>query len=67
MASKLLIAMKHYSGKFVVIPKRWVFERTFARFESYRRLSKDFEYRTDKSGTMIQFVMIKLMLIRIQK
>jgi putative transposase len=54
------------SPKFKVIPKRWVVERTFAWFESSRRLSKDFEYLTDTSETMIQFTMIKLMLNRIK-
>ena len=54
------------SAKFVVIPKRWVVERTFAWFESYRRLSKDFEYRTDTSESMIQLAMIKLMLNRLK-
>jgi putative transposase len=54
------------SPKFKVIPKRWVVERTFAWFESYRRLSKDFEYLTDTSETMIQVAMIKLMLNRIK-
>ena len=55
------------SSKFTVIPKRWVVERTFAWFESYRRLSKDFEFRIDTSEAMIQFAMIKLMLNRIKK
>lgn len=54
------------STNFSVIPKRWVVERTFSWFESYRRLSKDFEYRTDTSETMIQLAMIKLMLNRIK-
>jgi len=52
---------------FEALPKRWVVERTFAWFESYRRLSKDYEYLTDTSETMIQFAMIKLMLNRIYK
>lgn len=52
---------------FVALPKRWVVERTFAWFESYRRLSKDYEYHTDTSETMIQLAMIKLMLNRIEK
>ena len=56
-----------HSSKFTVIPQRWVVERTFAWFESYRRLSKDFEYLTDTSEAMIQFAMIKLMLNRIKK
>ena len=33
------------SGKgFQVLPKRWIVERTFAWFESYRRLAKDYEF-----------------------
>jgi len=55
------------STKFEVLPKRWIVERTFAWFESYRRLSKDFEYQTETSQTMIQLAMIKLMLNRIKK
>ena len=62
-----IVLRSDHSSKFVVIPKRWVVERTFAWFESYRRLSKDFEYLTDTSEAMIQFAMIKLMLNRIQK
>ena len=54
-------------SNFVVLPKRWVVERTFAWFESYRRLSKDYEYLTDTSETMIQLAMIRLMLNRIVK
>ena len=53
--------------KFDVLPKRWVVERTFAWFESYRRLSKDYEFNTDTSEAMIQFAMIRLMLNRISK
>lgn len=29
--------------KFTVLPKRWIVERTFSWFESFRRLSKDYE------------------------
>jgi len=53
--------------KFEVLPKRWIVERTFAWFESYRRLSKDFEYQTETSQAMIQLAMVKLMLNRIKK
>lgn len=52
---------------FTVLPKRWVVERTFSWFESYRRLSKDYEYLPDTSETMIQLAMIRLMLNRIKK
>lgn len=53
--------------KFEVLPKRWIVERTFAWFESYRRLSKDFEYHPSTSEAMIQLSMIRLMLNRIKK
>ena len=52
---------------FVVLPKRWVVERTFSWFESYRRLSKDYEYHTETSETMIKLAMIRLMLNRLEK
>lgn len=51
---------------FKVLPKRWIVERTFAWFESYRRLSKDFEYHTNTAETMVQLAMIRLMLNRIK-
>jgi len=60
-----VILRKDDSPKFQVIPKRWVVERTFAWFESYRRLSKDFEFLTDTSENMIRLAMIKLMLNRL--
>ncbi|MFT3754081.1 MAG: transposase [Paludibacter sp.] len=47
------------------MPQKWVVERTFAWFESYRRLSKDFEFLTDTSENMIRLAMIKLMLNRL--
>ena len=51
---------------FVVQKKRWIVERTFAWFESYRRLSKDFEYLPATSEAMIQLAMIRLMLHRVR-
>lgn len=50
---------------FQPLPKRWVVERTFSWFESYRRLSKDYEYLTNTSENMIQLAMIRLMLNRV--
>ena len=62
-----IVLRKDDSPKFKVIPQRWIVERTFAWFESYRRLSKDFEFQPQTSQTMIQLAMIKLMLNRIKK
>src|SRR5262245_27141894 len=47
---------------FVVLPRRWVVERTFAWFSFNRRLSKDYEYLPVTSETFIYISMIRLML-----
>jgi putative transposase len=62
-----VVSRSNTASKFEVLPKRWIVERTFAWLESYRRLSKDFEFQTETSQTMIQLAMIKLMLNRIRK
>ena len=50
---------------FKLLPHRWVVERTFGWFNRYRRLSKDYEYNTDTSETMIYIAMTHLMLRRL--
>jgi len=55
--------VKRPSGKgFVVLPKRWIVERTFAWLGKYRRLSKDYETRTQSSECMVWIAMINLMI-----
>jgi putative transposase len=49
---------------FEVLPKRWIVERTFAWFNRYRRLSKDYETLPESSESMIYLVMIHLMVRR---
>lgn len=43
-------------------PRRWVVERTFAWLIKYRRLTKDYEYLTDTSESMIYAAMIHRMI-----
>ena len=38
---------------FVVVPRRWVVERTFGWLGRYRRLSKDFEHQVHSSEAMV--------------
>jgi putative transposase len=50
---------------FLLLPKRWVAERTFAWLGRSRRLSKDYERRTDSSVARIQLAAIHHMLKRL--
>lgn len=50
---------------FVVLPRRWVVERTFGWLGRCRRLSKDYERLPETSETMIYIAMTRLMLQRL--
>ena len=49
----------------MVLPHRWVVERTFAWFGRYRRLSKDYETLPETSEAMIYAAMSRLMVRRL--
>jgi putative transposase len=62
---ELEIVAKTAVGKFVVLPKRWIVERTFAWFGKWRRLSKDYEALCETTETWILIAMIYLMTRRL--
>lgn len=49
---------------FVLLPRRWVVERTFGWLGRWRRLSRDYEHLPAVSEAMITLAMIRLMLHR---
>ena len=49
----------------VLLPKRWVVERSFAWLFNFRRLLFDLEYKVVNSESMIWLASIQLMLNRI--
>ena len=52
---------------FMLLPKRWVVERTFAWLGHSRRLSKDYEFLPESSEAMIYLTMTRIMLRRLCK
>jgi putative transposase len=62
-----LIIVRRMAGTtgFVVIPRRWVVERTLGWLGRWRRLSKDYEELPEVSEAMVTLAMIRLMLHRL--
>jgi putative transposase len=50
---------------FVVVPRPWVIERTFAWFGRYKRLARDYELCPQHSESMIYVAMTRLLLRRL--
>lgn len=50
---------------FLLLPRRWVVERTFAWLGNCRRLSKDYEARPEPEEALIYLAMTSLMLHRL--
>ncbi len=49
-------------SQFVVLPKRWIVEHTFAWLSWHRRLSKDFEHSPKSSEAMVYIASSSIML-----
>jgi putative transposase len=52
---------------FVVLPRRWLVERTFSWFGRNRRLAKDFENRAETLATFVTLASIQLALRRLAR
>ena len=59
------VAKRGELHKFVVIPKRWVVERSFAWLEKYRRLWKNCERKINTSLQMVVLAFVALLLKRL--
>ncbi len=53
------------TGKFVVLPKRWIVERTIAWLNRCRRLSKDWECLNRNALAFLRWASVRLMLRRL--
>ena len=62
-----LIIVRRIAGStgFVLLPRRWVVERTFGWLGRWRRLSKDYEELPKVSEAMVTLAMIRLMVHRL--
>ena len=62
-----LIIVRRMAGTsgFVVLPRRWVVERTLGWLGRWRRLSKDYEELPEVSEAMVKLAMIRLILHRL--
>ncbi len=59
------VVKRNEQHKFVVLPKRWVVERTFSWLLRNRRLAKDYERLKQSAEAMVYLAMTKLMLKRL--
>ena len=51
--------------RFVVLPKRWIVERTLVWVSRCRRLARDYERHARKAAAFVRLAMIRLMLRRL--
>ena len=62
---KLEIVNRSDVRAFVVLPKRWIVERTLAWISRNRRLARDYERQTQIADIFVKLAMIRIMLRRI--
>jgi transposase len=62
---ELQIVRRSDQHRFVVLPKRWIVERTLAWISRCRRLARDYERHARKAAAFVRLAMIRLMLRRL--
>jgi transposase len=58
----LQIVKRSDAHRFIVLPKRWIVERTFAWISRNRRLARDFERYARTVAAFFRLAMIRIML-----
>ena len=61
------IVKRGEAHRFIVLPKRWIVERTFAWISRNRRLARDYERYARTVAAFIRLAMIRIMLRRLTK
>ena len=61
---QVVLRPKEHKG-FVLLPKRWVVERTLGWLMGCRRLVRDYELLPETSETLIYLAMIRIMVRRL--
>ena len=61
------IVKRNELHKFVVVPKRWIVERTLAWISRNRRLARDFERYASTVAAFVRLAMIRIMLRRLTR
>jgi hypothetical protein len=64
---KLEIVRRNEPHRFVVLPKRWIVERTLAWISHNRRLARDFERYARFAAAFVRLAMIRIMLKRLTR
>lgn len=64
---RLTIVKRSDAHKFVVLPKRWIVERTLAWISHNRRLMRDFERYARTVEAFVRLAMIRIMLKRLTR
>ena len=63
----LAIVKRSDAHRFVVLPKRWIVERTFAWISRNRRLARDYERYARTVAAFVRLAMIRIMLKRLTR